>query len=262
MASPRSCQWARVDDAACPWTGRLEPPRHIGTAGSGPTSSTVHRRTSHGDDGVPTPVLASGLARRPLRGATVVTRPCRSRPSAGMPLTAPPHVDLRRWTTGDDRGPHRPPWQCAATTGGGVSRDGGALSRCGLLCATRSPSRGQAGTIRRLRPWQLVPLPCPRRHARGQRPGRVTGRMGACGDNSATDCSFALLQRDVPDRQRRTTHGDLRSAISTWGISRGPSRTTSSTWRGASSPPGVTTTPVETWSRDRRSVGRQSVSDP
>ncbi len=42
------------------------------------------------------------------------------------------------------------------------------------------------------------------------------GRVGACGDNAAMESFFALLQRNVLDRQRWTTRDDLRLAIITW----------------------------------------------
>ena len=42
------------------------------------------------------------------------------------------------------------------------------------------------------------------------------GRVGACGDNAAMESFFALLQRNVLDRQRWTTREDLRPAIITW----------------------------------------------
>jgi putative transposase len=42
------------------------------------------------------------------------------------------------------------------------------------------------------------------------------GRVGACGDNAAMESFFALLQRNVLDRQRWTTCDDLRLAIITW----------------------------------------------
>ncbi|MEH1059440.1 IS3 family transposase [Micromonospora sp. CPCC 206171] len=42
------------------------------------------------------------------------------------------------------------------------------------------------------------------------------GRVGACGDNAAMESFFALLQRNVLDRQRWHTRHDLRLAIVTW----------------------------------------------
>ncbi len=42
------------------------------------------------------------------------------------------------------------------------------------------------------------------------------GRVGACGDNAAMESFFALLQKNVLDRQRRETKEDLRLAIVTW----------------------------------------------
>jgi transposase InsO family protein len=42
------------------------------------------------------------------------------------------------------------------------------------------------------------------------------GRVGACGDNAAMESFFALLQRNVLDRQRWRTREDLRLAIVTW----------------------------------------------
>jgi putative transposase len=42
------------------------------------------------------------------------------------------------------------------------------------------------------------------------------GRVGACGDNAAMESFFALLQKNVLDRQRWATRQDLRLAIITW----------------------------------------------
>ena len=42
------------------------------------------------------------------------------------------------------------------------------------------------------------------------------GRVGACGDNAAMESFFALLQKNVLDRQRWTTREQLRLAIITW----------------------------------------------
>ena len=42
------------------------------------------------------------------------------------------------------------------------------------------------------------------------------GRVGAAGDNAAMESFFALLQKNVLDRQRWTTRHDLRLAIVTW----------------------------------------------
>lgn len=42
------------------------------------------------------------------------------------------------------------------------------------------------------------------------------GRVGACGDNAAMESFFALLQRNVLNRQRWHTRHELRLAIVTW----------------------------------------------
>jgi putative transposase len=42
------------------------------------------------------------------------------------------------------------------------------------------------------------------------------GRVGACGDNAAMESFFALLQKNVLDRQRWATREELRLAITTW----------------------------------------------
>ena len=42
------------------------------------------------------------------------------------------------------------------------------------------------------------------------------GRVGACGDNAAMESFFALLQKNVLDRQRWATRQELRLAIITW----------------------------------------------
>jgi transposase InsO family protein len=46
------------------------------------------------------------------------------------------------------------------------------------------------------------------------------GRAGACGDNAAMESFFALLQKNVLDRQLWTTREELRLALTTW-IERG-----------------------------------------
>lgn len=42
------------------------------------------------------------------------------------------------------------------------------------------------------------------------------GRVGACGDNAAMESFFALLQKNILDRQRWATRQELRLAIITW----------------------------------------------
>jgi transposase InsO family protein len=42
------------------------------------------------------------------------------------------------------------------------------------------------------------------------------GRVGACADNAAMESFFALLQKNVLDRQRWNTRDELRLAIITW----------------------------------------------
>jgi len=42
------------------------------------------------------------------------------------------------------------------------------------------------------------------------------GRVGACGDNAAMESFFALLQKNVLDRQRWNSREQLRLAIITW----------------------------------------------
>jgi putative transposase len=42
------------------------------------------------------------------------------------------------------------------------------------------------------------------------------GRVGACGDNAAMESFFALLQKNVLDRQRWAIRQELRLAIATW----------------------------------------------
>jgi transposase InsO family protein len=42
------------------------------------------------------------------------------------------------------------------------------------------------------------------------------GRVGACGDNAAMESFFALLQKNVLDRQRWSTREELRLAIVVW----------------------------------------------
>ncbi|MEC5186268.1 putative transposase, partial [Cryobacterium sp. MP_3.1] len=42
------------------------------------------------------------------------------------------------------------------------------------------------------------------------------GRVGACGDNAAMESFFALLQKNVLDRQRWATRDELRLAIVVW----------------------------------------------
>jgi len=42
------------------------------------------------------------------------------------------------------------------------------------------------------------------------------GGVGACGDNAAVESFFALLEKNILDRQRWATRGELRLAIITW----------------------------------------------
>ena len=42
------------------------------------------------------------------------------------------------------------------------------------------------------------------------------GRVGACGDNAAMESFFALLQKNVLDRQRWATRDQLGPAMITW----------------------------------------------
>jgi transposase InsO family protein len=42
------------------------------------------------------------------------------------------------------------------------------------------------------------------------------GRVGACADNAAMEPFFSLLQKNVLNRRRWTTHDQLRLAIVTW----------------------------------------------
>lgn len=42
------------------------------------------------------------------------------------------------------------------------------------------------------------------------------GRVGACGDNAAMDSFFALVQKNILDRQRWSTREQLRLALVTW----------------------------------------------
>ena len=42
------------------------------------------------------------------------------------------------------------------------------------------------------------------------------GQVGAAGDNAAMESFFALLQRNILDRQRWTSRDQLRIAIVTW----------------------------------------------
>ena len=42
------------------------------------------------------------------------------------------------------------------------------------------------------------------------------GRVGACGDNAAMESFFALLQKNVLDRQHWTSRHELRLAIVSW----------------------------------------------
>ena len=48
------------------------------------------------------------------------------------------------------------------------------------------------------------------------RKGPPVGRAGACADNAAMESFFALVQRNVFDRQRWTTREELRLAIVVW----------------------------------------------
>ena len=83
--------------------------------------------------------------------------------------------------------------------------------------AQRDRAAHPAATIVPLRPGQPIPLQegtcgCSKNN------GLVgsMGRVGACGDNAAMESFFALLQKNVLDRQRWETREELRLAIVTW----------------------------------------------
>jgi putative transposase len=68
-----------------------------------------------------------------------------------------------------------------------------------------------AGSVDRV----TIPQQRLRPHVAQQRPGRLDGPR-QCGDNAAMESFFALLQKNVLDRQRWATREDLRLAIITW----------------------------------------------
>jgi len=46
------------------------------------------------------------------------------------------------------------------------------------------------------------------------------GRVGACGDNAATESFFAMLQKNVLDKKRWSTRQELRLEIVLLGIAK------------------------------------------
>ncbi len=64
----------------------------------------------------------------------------------------------------------------------------------------------------------IRPVPVDRVRDRPQIPRArwVDGLVGACGDNAAVDSFFVLLQKQVLDRQRWTSRGELRVALVIW----------------------------------------------
>ena len=77
--------------------------------------------------------------------------------------------------------------------------------------ARRHPRRHRRGPLDRggqFRSERSVPLTT--------RPHRLDGPRRARGDNAAMESFFALLQKNVLDRQRWTTRDELRLAIVTW----------------------------------------------
>ena len=94
-------------------------------------------------------------------------------------------------------------------TDGGLT---GRLSAAERRLAARYASRdgGPFGSRQSISLQSLHRLP-----AREQPVGSM-GRVGAAGDNAAMESFFALLQRNVLDRQRWSTRHELRLAIITW----------------------------------------------
>jgi transposase InsO family protein len=75
------------------------------------------------------------------------------------------------------------------------------------------PGRNRRGALGQGQP---VPVRRVRPHPAHRRPDRVEGRVGACGGTAAMESFFALLQKNVLDRQRRASREQLRLAIITW----------------------------------------------
>src|SRR3712207_6504338 len=103
MASPRSCQLARVDDAACPWTAGSSYRGTSPTEGRDPSSWCTGERPSAK---TVFPLLSSpgarsgGLCVVPRRWQTLLFTIVRR-----DLLTTIRGVDLQRWTPSDVRGP-------------------------------------------------------------------------------------------------------------------------------------------------------------
>jgi transposase InsO family protein len=76
--------------------------------------------------------------------------------------------------------------------------------------------RDPVGTVIHSDPRQSVSIERLRAHDQDNGLVGSMGRVGACGDNAAMESFFALLQKNVLDRQRWTTREDLRLAIITW----------------------------------------------
>jgi transposase InsO family protein len=76
--------------------------------------------------------------------------------------------------------------------------------------------RNPKGTIVHWRSWFPISFHHVRAHSESSWPKRIYGTSWACGDNAAMESFFALLQKDVLNRQTWDTHEDLRLAIITW----------------------------------------------
>ncbi len=76
--------------------------------------------------------------------------------------------------------------------------------------------RDPVGTVVHSDRGSQVPLQRLRPYPGQQRAGRIDGRVGACGDNAAMESFFALLQKNVLDRQRWDAREQLRLSIITW----------------------------------------------
>ncbi|PHV68460.1 IS3 family transposase [Williamsia muralis] len=69
---------------------------------------------------------------------------------------------------------------------------------------------------RPLRSWQPIPIEIIRKRAVPQQFEGSIGRVWACGDNAAMESFFALLQKNVLDRQRWFSREQSRLAIVIW----------------------------------------------
>src|SRR5690606_30415587 len=117
------------------------------------------------------------------------------------------------------RGQGRPPLECGLVR----HRGGQTMTEIESVYTDRDPTAfGSIGHGRSWQPHQRLRQQGhggqPQRPRRGEvgAPPASMGQVGSAGDNAAMESFFALLQKNVLDRQRWRTREELRLAIVTW----------------------------------------------